>query len=95
MNNHLLPPILQTPGLTVVCAGVTEDGRSFLKLGTTGRSTHPVREVVIVVETTGHFEYEYSIYDRSVSQITTYRGRYGDPERDEWISNRSLYPRPE
>ena len=93
MTEELLPPILQTPGLTVVCMGRGADGRSFLKLATTGRSAHPVREIVIVVETSGLFEYEYSIYDRSIAQIVTYRGPHGDPERDTWVSNRSLYPK--
>ena len=88
-----MPPILLTPGLTVVDAGITISGRAYLKLATTGRSQHPVREVVIVVETTGGFEYEYSIYDRSIAQIVTYRGMYGDPEKDAWISNRSLNPK--
>jgi hypothetical protein len=92
MSEHLLPPILQTPGLSIVCAGHTADGRAFLKLATTGRSTQPVREVVIVVATSGGFEYEYSIYDRSIAQIVTYRGQHGDPERDVWISNQSLRP---
>jgi len=92
MTEELLPPILQTPGLVVVAVGKTVDGRSYLKLATTGRSSNPVREVVIVVETGGTFEYEYSIYDRSIAQIVTYRGMFGDPEQDTWISNRSLRP---
>ena len=92
MTDELLPPILQTPGLTIVCAGHTSTGRAFFKLATTGRSAHPVREVVVVVELSGEFEFEYSIYDRSIAQIVTYRGPFGDPERDNWISNRSLLP---
>ena len=90
-----MPPILLTPGLTVVDAGHTDQGRAYLKLATTGRSMHPVREVVIVVETTGGFEYEYSIYDRTIAQIVTYRGTHGDPEKDAWIGNRSLMPKHE
>jgi hypothetical protein len=94
-DDVLLPPILSTPDLRVVGIGRLDDGRNYLKLATTGRSPHPVREIVIVVATGGELEYEYSIYDRSIAQIVTYRGRHGDPERDEWVSNRSLTPKQE
>ena len=53
MSEHLLPPILSTPGLTVTGVGVLDDGRRYLKLATTGRSTQPVREVVVIVATNG------------------------------------------
>ena len=87
--NELLPPILQTPGLVVADVGVL-DGKAYIKLVTTGRTRRPVREVVIFVQTAGVFEYTYAIYDESIAQVVTYSGPYGDPERDTWVSNKSL-----
>jgi hypothetical protein len=89
-EQHLLPPVLATPDLRVVAAGVEKDGTPWLRLATMGRSSNPVREVVVLVRTAGGFDYEYSIYDGSLHIINQYRGQYGDPDQDEWIGSYGL-----
>ena len=72
-----LPPILQTPGLRMLGMGTTDRGLYF-KLG----SKHPKRMIAIVVHGAQVF-YEYTMLDPETRTMQTYRGPYGDPEKDE------------
>lgn len=94
MTEHLLPPVLATPDLRLVACGSEKDGTAWMRFATAGRSSNPVREVVILVRTAGKFSYEYSIYDGSLHTINQYRGDHGDPEQDEWLGSFGMQRKP-
>ena len=93
-SDNLLPPVLVTADLRLVALGTNDDGTSWMRFATMGRSAHPVREVVVAIKTASKLIYEYSIYDGTLQTINQYRGEHGDPEHDEWLGSYGLQRKP-
>jgi len=83
-----IPPILKTPGLRVIEIGENEHG-AYLKFAV---DEGDVREVTILMQSNQpvRWAYQYSVYDRTTETVVTYRGRYGDPQRDRRIDLRGV-----
>lgn len=91
MQYESLPPILTTRGLRLVAWG-EDNGRPWFKFAATTR-TH-VREVVVYVTSDKpvRVRFEYAIYDPQLKAVRSYRGRYGNPERDRFVGMLGVEP---
>jgi hypothetical protein len=76
-----LPPILRIPGLVLVEMDVDKRGRPYQKFIV---ENNDVREVTIYMSTKGPIQwlFEYSIWDATTRTVVSYKGKYGDPDRD-------------
>jgi len=80
MATRKIPPILKTPGLEIIEIGTDKEG-FYIKFGA---NRNNVREITIYMTTPGpaKWTYHYAVYDPTTETVVTYRGRYGDPEKD-------------